>query len=39
MDSIKNMIRTKAAECNLDEDVPESATNDFDYVVKLRVYD
>ena len=24
MDSIKEMIRSKAAECNLDEDVPES---------------
>lgn len=39
MESIKNMIRAKAAECNLDEDVPESATNDFDdYVGQLHVY-
>jgi cobaltochelatase CobN len=39
MESIKNMIRAKATECNLDEDVPESATNDFDdYVGQLHVY-
>ncbi len=33
------MIRSKASECNLDEDVPESESLDFDdYVGKLHVY-
>lgn len=37
--SIQDMIRNKAAECNLDEDVPESEAADFDdYVGKLHVY-
>ena len=37
LDGIKEMIRSKAAECNLDEDVPESETKDFDdYIGKLH---
>lgn len=37
MDSIKEMIRSKAAECNLDEDVPESEAENFDdYIGKLH---
>lgn len=39
MDNIKEMIRSKAAECNLDKDVPEGEAVDFDdYVGKLHVY-
>ena len=39
LDSIQDMIRSKASECNLDEDVPESESLDFDdYVGKLHVY-
>lgn len=39
LDDIKEMIRSKAAECNLDEDVPESKAIDFDdYVGNMHVY-
>ena len=39
MASIQDMIRAKAAECNLQEDVPEDSAEDFDdYVGKLHVY-
>lgn len=39
MDSIRELIRKKAADCNLEEDVPEAESSDFDdYVGKLHVY-
>ena len=39
MESVRTMIREKAAACNLDEDVPEASAQDFDdYVGKLHVY-
>lgn len=39
MDSIKEMIRSKAAECNMDNDVPENECNGFDdYIGKLHVF-
>lgn len=39
LESIEEMIRAKAAECNLEEDVPEKDAVDFDdYVGKLHVY-
>ncbi|MDO4177946.1 MAG: cobaltochelatase subunit CobN [Phascolarctobacterium sp.] len=39
LDGIQNMIRDKAHECNLDEDVPETECTDFDdYMGKLHIY-
>ena len=39
VEKLQEMIRAQALECNLQEDVPESQTNNFDdYVAKLHVF-
>ena len=39
LDSLAEMIRDKARECSLDEDIPESDAEDFnDYIGKLHVF-